>query len=120
MVTRGEIEIAEQIAFATASAEILRESDAILAAVARILDERPDILRVRIEGHTDATGPAEVNELLSRQRAAAVASWLVTHGISADRLATEGYGSRRPIADEASPEGRARNRRVVFTIVDRR
>lgn len=119
VVTAREIKIAEQVRFATNSAEVLGESDAVLAEVAKLLAEHPEILRVRVEGHTDDVGDARYNQELSERRAASVVAWLVAHGVEAPRLASAGYGSARPLAPNGTEEGRARNRRVVFTIEDR-
>jgi OOP family OmpA-OmpF porin len=116
IVTSSAILIGEQIQFATNSAEVLEGSDALLAEVAKLLAEHPEVLRVRIEGHTDDVGEARYNEELSRRRAAAVARWLASHGVDEQRLESAGFGSARPLASNRTEEGRALNRRVVFTI----
>src|SRR3990170_4726421 len=67
---------------------------------------------VDVLGHTDATGTAAGNEALSQKRAQAVAAQLRTRGVSAARVATRGYGSTYPIADNGTPTGQASNRRV--------
>ena len=71
-------------------------------------------MRVEIGGHTDDRGGTASNETLSRQRAEAVRDWLVSHGIDTSRLEVRGYGESRPTASNATPEGRARNRRIEF------
>jgi len=119
VVTETEIRIAEQIRFATASSALV-ESDVILEAVRRLLEEHAEIKKVRVEGHTDDVGDPSFNEELSAHRAASVATWLTDHGIGAARLETEGYGSRHPLDPIRTEEARAKNRRVVFTIVERR
>ncbi len=119
VVTKSEIKIGEQIQFATDSAELVGDSDAILGAVEKLLDEHPEIRRVRVEGHTDDTGDAAYNDDLSRRRASAVVRWLVEHGVAAERLTSEGYGARKPIDSNATEAGRGRNRRVAFTILER-
>ncbi len=118
VVTENEIRIEEQLRFATDSAELLGGSDAVLAAVKRVLDEHPEIRRLRIEGHTDSTGEAAYNDDLSARRAAAVEAWLVGHGIAKERLESAGLGSKEPIDTNETEAGRAKNRRVVFRIVD--
>jgi outer membrane protein OmpA-like peptidoglycan-associated protein len=120
IVTTTEIKIGEQIPFATDSAELLGDGDAVLAAVKRVLDEHRDIAKLRVEGHTDNTGDPTYNDELSRRRAAAVVRWLVEHGVEADRLTSEGFGSKRPLGTNLTEEGRANNRRVAFTILERR
>jgi OmpA-OmpF porin, OOP family len=65
-----------------------------------------------IEGHTDNTGTPASNQTLSQARAKSVVEALVTGGISRDRLAAKGFGQDRPIADNRTDEGRAKNRRV--------
>ena len=82
-----------------------------LDRIAALLAEHPD-LRVQIEGHTDSVGDAQTNLALSRQRAEAVRDALVERGVEAARLQAEGMGPTRPIADNATPAGRAQNRRV--------
>jgi outer membrane protein OmpA-like peptidoglycan-associated protein len=119
VVTRSEIRIAEQIQFATDSADLVGDSDAVLSAVKRILDEHPEILRVRVEGHTDAVGDPSYNDDLSARRAASVTRWLADHGVEASRLESAGFGSRRPLDSNETEQGRAKNRRVVFTILER-
>ena len=85
----------------------------------RILDEHPEIRRLRIEGHTDSVGEAAYNDDLSARRAAAVEAWLVGHGIAKERLESAGLGSKEPIDTNETEAGRAKNRRVVFRIVER-
>jgi OOP family OmpA-OmpF porin len=116
-IEQGEIRIAEQVQFATASARILPESDSLLMAVAEILISHPEIELLSVEGHTDNLGQAPANEKLSRDRALAVVMRLVENGVSARRLTAVGYGSEHPIDDNASAEGRRSNRRVEFRIV---
>ncbi len=69
-------------------------------------------LSLEVQGHTDSTGTVEHNEKLSAARAASVRQWLADHGIAAGRLTSKGYASTKPVADNKSPEGRAKNRRV--------
>ena len=69
-------------------------------------------VRLAIEGHTDSSGAAAHNQQLSDARAASVRSWLLSHGIAAARLESHGYGATKPIADNTTPEGRSKNRRV--------
>ena len=73
---------------------------------------------VRIVGHTDSTGSDAINDPLSMQRAQTVRDFLSTRGVPSHRMSVEGRGSREPIADNASEEGRARNRRVELFLAD--
>ena len=117
VMTENEIRIEEELRFATDSAELLGGGDAVLGAVKRILDEHPEIRRLRIEGHTDSTGDAGYNDDLSTRRAASVEAWLVGHGVAKERLESAGLGSKEPIDTNETEEGRAKNRRVVFRIL---
>jgi outer membrane protein OmpA-like peptidoglycan-associated protein len=71
---------------------------------------------VRIEGHTDAQGTEKLNEELSLRRADAVRSVLVQHGVQEAQISALGLGEVRPVADNATKEGRAKNRRVELHI----
>ena len=77
-----------------------------------------DFLRVSIDGHTDNTGSESSNLDLSNKRAAVVMNYLAAHGITPTRLSAAGYGSSRPIADNKTPSGKAKNRRVEINIKD--
>lgn len=116
----SEIHILGELRFATGSADLVpSSSDDVLAAVKRLLDEHPEIHRLRVEGHTDAIGDAAYNDDLSARRAKAVEAWLVAHGIEQSRLESVGVGSRAPIDTDDTDDARARNRRVIFRIVER-
>jgi outer membrane protein OmpA-like peptidoglycan-associated protein len=82
-----------------------------VAEVARLLKDNPG-LKLTVEGHTDDVGPRAANDKLARDRAAAVVDALAAAGIPRDRLKSAGPGPAKPIADNATSEGRARNRRV--------
>jgi outer membrane protein OmpA-like peptidoglycan-associated protein len=105
----------EQIDFASGSARIDAKSGTLLDTLAREVRGCPG--KIRIEGHTDTMGRGRFNRRLSDARAAAVRSALIARGIPATRLSAKGYGARRPIADNATEEGRARNRRIEFHTV---
>jgi outer membrane protein OmpA-like peptidoglycan-associated protein len=104
------------VKFKTNSADILRESDPILIAVATILKDHPEIQKVRIEGHTDNRGNAKYNKELSDKRAASVVKWLTTFGIDKKRLSSKGFGLEKPIDTNETDDGRQNNRRVEFHI----
>ena len=116
VVETHKIVILEQVHFAADRDVILAESFDLLQQVARILREHPQIARVRVEGHTDASGSAPHNLDLSQRRARTVREFLVKEGIAAGRLESRGYGLTRPVASNDTKEGRARNRRVEFSI----
>ena len=103
------------INFDRAKADLTIDSTDTLEALAEIANACP-AFRIVIEGHTDAEGTDERNQRLSDRRARAVESFLVRAGVSAKRLSAVGYGATRPIADNDTPEGRAKNRRIEFTV----
>jgi OmpA-OmpF porin, OOP family len=118
VVSEGQIKIFEQVKFKTASAEILKDSDGILEAVAKTLADHGEIKKVRIEGHSDNAGKAATNKALSKRRAASVMAALVKRKIDKKRLTSEGIGQDRPIDTNDTDAGRQNNRRVEFHIVD--
>jgi outer membrane protein OmpA-like peptidoglycan-associated protein len=104
-----------RIQFASSSAVIDASSNDLLDAVATAVKKCPGTLR--IEGHTDSTGPEDENETLSRNRALAVRNALIARQVDPQRLIAEGYGATRPVAGNTTPEGRARNRRIEIRVV---
>ncbi|MET0340495.1 MAG: OmpA family protein [Polyangiales bacterium] len=114
----GTVEILEQILFATNEAEILPASFPTLEAVAAVLARHASIARMRVEGHTDDIGAVLANLKLSRDRAGSVARWLIAHGVAASRLEAYGCGELHPATSAVTDEGRAKNRRVLFQVVD--
>ncbi|MBX5482043.1 MAG: OmpA family protein [Myxococcaceae bacterium] len=104
------------VLFETGQARIRPQSFAILDEVARVLKEHPEVGPVTIEGHTDNRGGAAYNRDLSTRRARAVLEYLVRKGIDRKRLRAKGYGEDSPIAPNDTPLGRAKNRRVEFTL----
>jgi len=103
--------IALDIRFATGKADILPESQPVIAQIATMLRERPQLL-VGVEGHTDGTGTAAGNRVLSKARAESVVKAIAAAGIDRSRMSAAGHGQDKPVADNATEEGRARNRRV--------
>lgn len=119
-VSADRVVIQQQPRFAVDRAEILPESAPLLSEVAAVLEAHPELVRVEVQGHTDTTGSAEHNLVLSRRRAESIVRWLVTRGVDAARLEARGYGATVPLADNATPAGRALNRRVEFVVRQRR
>jgi outer membrane protein OmpA-like peptidoglycan-associated protein len=114
----GQILLVDKVFFEVDRAELKLESLATLDALVKLLAAHPEVKRVRIEGHTDATGTDEHNLELSQQRAEAVRTYLVSQGVVADRLETKGMGEGHPIQPGDSEEVYATNRRVEFHLVD--
>lgn len=103
--------IALYINFATGKSDLQADGLASVREIVSLLQANA-ALKLRIEGHTDNVGDADANKALSLARANSVASAVSTGGIDPARLTTAGYGQERPIADNRSEEGRAKNRRV--------
>ncbi|MBN1282527.1 MAG: OmpA family protein [Proteobacteria bacterium] len=112
-----KIVITQKIHFEFARHNIRPISYPIVDDVAYLLSRNPQIRLVRVEGHTDWIGSDASNQLLSERRANAVRDYLIGKGIEPDRLVSVGYGETRPVADNNTVEGRARNRRTEFTVV---
>ena len=102
------------IRFRTGSAQLLPQSQVILDELAPLL--RDSEFNVEIEGHTDATGSAQVNLRLSQQRAESVMAYLTNQGIAASRMTATGVGAARPIATNSTAVGRQTNRRIEFNV----
>jgi OOP family OmpA-OmpF porin len=103
-----------EVKFETNSANIKPESYGVLDEFADFLKAVPSA-RGDLEGHTDSAGADAYNQALSQKRADAVKAYVVGKGVDAARLKAIGYGESRPVADNKTAEGRAQNRRVLFT-----
>ena len=114
LLTLGDTVTLRNIFFETAKATLLEASLAELDRLAEALNRHPN-LRLEVGGHTDAVGSDTDNQLLSERRAKAVYDYLVQRGVNADRLTYRGYGESHPVADNDTPEGRAKNRRTTLT-----
>ncbi|MEM7272305.1 MAG: OmpA family protein [Actinomycetota bacterium] len=108
--------VGQPIRFAPLLAEIEAESDAVIEAIAGILQTIPEV-SVEVVGHTDSAGSEADNQVLSEQRAAAVVERLVELGVDEARLNARGEGEAIPIADNTTAEGREQNRRIEFILV---
>lgn len=107
-----------RIEFETGKAALKQASQPTLVELREFLKAHPEITKIRIEGHTDNRGDKFGNKQLSANRAIAVREWLVQGGIGRSRLEAVGMGNTRPVADDASEQGRAANRRAEFHVVE--
>ena len=103
------------IEFETGKSVIKKQSFSILNQIAVTFIANPTY-KVEIQGHTDNVGQAQMNKELSEKRAQAVRKYLIDAGVPATQLTAHGYGDERPIADNSTKAGRAKNRRVEFNI----
>jgi outer membrane protein OmpA-like peptidoglycan-associated protein len=118
VITETQIELKEQFFFATNKTKVLPKSEPLLEEIAQALKENPTI-HISIDGHTDSTGNYKKNVKLSQGRAQSVMEELIKRGISKDRMTFAGWGPDKPIDTNATPEGRANNRRVELNITQR-
>jgi outer membrane protein OmpA-like peptidoglycan-associated protein len=105
------------VLFETGSDKLLTESLVILDEIASVMAEATTI-KIRVEGHTDADGDDKKNLDLSKRRAASVKTYMETKGVAADRITSEGCGETAPIADNKTAEGKTKNRRVSFIVLN--
>lgn len=103
------------IYYETDSFRILPQSEPELGKLVAFLQNNSG-LKVQIQGHTDSSGSAERNQKLSELRASSVVEYLVNHGVARNRLQSEGFGDKVPVADNATEEGRRQNRRTTVKI----
>ena len=118
-VRLGEKMQLTNVFYATDSWQIKEESFTELINLVNLLNETKDLV-MEIGGHTDSTGSAEHNRLLSEKRALSVVNFLTGKGIDPSRLRYKGYGNTLPVGDNESPEGRQLNRRTEAKIIERR
>ncbi len=116
-IKSGEKVILKNIFFDTNKYNLKTESQTELNKLILFLNSNPEV-KIEIGGHTDNVGNEEDNLLLSENRAKAVFDFLISKGIAESRLSYKGYGELKPIADNNTAEGKARNRRTEFMIVD--
>lgn len=116
-VQQDKIVIHDTIQFETDQAIIKPESYGLMDEITLVVANNPQIQRLSIQGHTDATGGDAHNQKLSNARAYSVLEYLVQHGVAPERLTSKGWGENKPIATNATAEGREKNRRVEFVIV---
>ncbi len=105
------------VRFTTGSSNLTRSSEDVIRQAAEAIQGAPAGTRVEVGGHTDSQGDATRNQLLSEQRARAVADALIAAGVPAERLAARGFGSNRPVGDNNTDAGRAANRRIGYEVM---
>lgn len=108
--------VLEGVNFYTASAELTESAKAILLPIAMIHHKHHADVNLVINGHTDSRGSDAYNQGLSERRAASVRTFMIAHGCDANKLTSVGYGESKPIADNGTKEGRAKNRRVELSV----
>lgn len=118
VLTEKKIEILQKVHFETNKAVIKPESFQLLKDVAKVITDNPKLKKIRVDGHTDSDHTDEYNLSLSRKRARAVRDFLIKEGVKSRRLKAKGFGESTPIADNATDEGKAKNRRVEFNILE--
>ena len=112
----GEAVVLSNIFFDSEKFDLKPESEAELGVVLKLLEKNPS-LKIEIGGHTDNTGTEERNKSLSENRAKSVYDYLVSKGVTADRLSYKGYASSKPVASNNTPEGKSKNRRTEFIVM---
>lgn len=121
-VTAEKIVIREKVFFEFDKSIIKTESHDLLNEVAKVMNENMHINKVQVEGHAslekDSPNHRAYNKRLSDARARAVMEYLVGKGVARDRLTSKGFGNEKPLESDATDEGRERNRRVEFTILE--
>ena len=115
-IKAGEKVVLNNIFFPSEKAELKNESFSELGIITKMLEKNPS-MKIEIGGHTDNTGTEEKNQMLSENRAKTVYDYLVKKGIAADRLTYKGYAATKPIDNNTTPEGKARNRRTEFVVI---
>ena len=107
----------DSVKFPVDSAKLSPEAQERLTAFADKLKNDNRNVYLEIQGHTDARGPATLNERLGEERAEAVRRFMNQHGVPLNRMATISYGKAEPVADNKTRTGRAQNRRVVMVVM---
>ncbi len=115
---QGQAIIINNLFFEFAQSDLLPESFPELDRLAKLMKESPT-MQIRLEGHTDNVGTHQANMTLSQKRVESVMDYLVNKGIKKERIVTKGLGATKPIAPNATEEGRAKNRRVECYIISK-
>jgi outer membrane protein OmpA-like peptidoglycan-associated protein len=119
-VNGAKLQVPGELAFQPDSAVFAEGAgnEAVLAELKAYLEQSPRVTRLRIEGHTNNTRPADQSLQLSGQRALAVKNWLRQNGINEGRLLAVGFGDGQPVASNADAAGQAQNERIAFRIAE--
>lgn len=115
-IEAGEMVVLNNIFFKPSRAELSKTSEPELRRAVKFMEDHPNV-RVEIRGHTNSSCSEEWCLKLSTMRAKAVWDWLGDHGVNRSRMQYKGYGSKLPVADDNTPEGKIKNRRVEFKII---
>ena len=115
-IQNNQLVLPAPIVFETGSENIKAESDVTIMHIKKILEAKSYISTLRIEGHSDNNAAEVLSQSLSEKRALAVAKRLVKEGVDCKKLIAVGFGSSKPIADNKSPKGKAKNRRTEIHI----
>jgi outer membrane protein OmpA-like peptidoglycan-associated protein len=110
------ISLSGSLLFASGKSALMPTAKSRLKEVADAIIQNDRDAQLLVEGHTDSTGSAQLNDALSLKRAESVRSYLVSKGIPRQQIEAQGFGFSRPIADNSTPEGRANNRRVEIVV----
>ncbi|QDG78613.1 OmpA family protein [Labrenzia sp. PHM005] len=117
---KGRFEIlsrTDNIYFRSGSSRLDNRSAPLLDSLVDIIARCPGLI-IEVGGHTDSVGSASGNQRLSERRAAAVSQYLIAQNIERNRIKTVGYGETRPVASNTTAEGKRRNRRIEFVVID--
>jgi outer membrane protein OmpA-like peptidoglycan-associated protein/tetratricopeptide (TPR) repeat protein len=117
-IIEGEKVVLKNVFFETAKYDLKEESKFELDKLVAFLQKNPTV-KIEISGHTDNQGDKKSNLTLSDNRSKSVSNYLISKGISAERLTSKGYGDSMPVADNNTPEGRSQNRRTEFKIISK-
>lgn len=118
-ITDKHIVISGKILFETGKAKLKKVSYPILDDVVFAMQKHPEIIKIQVAGHTDSDGDANANKRLSKRRAVTVMKYLIREGVERDRLSAIGVGEDVPLVSNDTDEGKEKNRRVEFVIVER-
>lgn len=119
-IESNELILEKAVSFKTGTSELTDEGKAALVPVKDFLVAKEYVTLLRIEGHTDNTNNEAVSQKLTEQRAVAVCNWLAANSIDCKRLIAVGFGSTKPAEVNDTPDGRAKNQRMVFSIASLR